>query len=51
MIALLIDSEDMYVFLIFEARVGEDNDSFTILRTARFPDLYNLVLAANKISG
>jgi hypothetical protein len=51
MMALSIDSDDMYVFLIVEARVGEDNDSFTILQTARFPDLYNLVLEANKIPG
>lgn len=49
--ALSIDSEAMYDFLIFDARVGEDSDSLTILQAALFPDMYNLFLAANNISG
>jgi len=49
--ALSIDSEAMYDFLIFDARVGEDSDSLTILQAAIFPDICNLFLAANNISG
>lgn len=52
MMALSIDSEAMYDFLIFYARVGEDSDSLmTILQAALFPDMCNLFLAANNISG
>jgi len=51
MISLSIDSEAIYDFLIFDARVGEDSDLLPILQAALFPDICNLFLAANNISG